>query len=424
MTPRHLVVVSYFHPPFPSPGGNRWVAMAHHLRAAGHRVTFVASNAFGSLPDDETASVVRTRDLKSARLLRGTLRRGRMADPGRGAAVERPPSFLLTKVLVPDSHLVSWLPTATRAVRRIVAREAVDCVVTTGPPESAHLAGLALGSRRPAWVADFRDGWLFEPLREPFPTAAQRRLDAALERRVVSSADAVVAATQPIADDLAARYGVRAVTVTNGYDPRLGSTAQEVGLPRLPDDRRLLVHTGALSGPRGRDSRPLLDALRRLMDEPETGSRLVLVHAGPTSPDDEAVLGLLRERGLALTLGTVSRPTAIALQRRAEALLLLTSSEISQSTGKLYEYLGAGRPIVALGAENEAARIVRETNAGITVPHDDVDAIVEALRKVVTGELAGAYAPHGLERYTYPAPALAMAEVVEGAIARRASASS
>jgi len=420
--PRHLVVVSYFHPPFPSSGGNRWVAMAHYLRAAGHRVTVVASDAFGSLPDDEANSVVRARDLKSAGLLRRVLRRGPLPEPGQGAAVERPPSSLLTKILVPDTHIVSWLPAAIRAVRRLVARGDVDCVVTTGPPDSVHLVGLALGSRRPAWLADFRDGWSFEPLREPFPTALQRRLDAALERRVVRRADALVAATQPIADDFRRRLGVNAVTVTNGYDPRLDGAAEKAILPSLPEDRRLIVHTGALSGPRGRDARPFLEALKRLADEPRVGSQIVLVQAGPTLPGDEPLLDALGQRGLALTLGVVPRPSSIALQRRAAVLVLLTSDEVSQSTGKLYEYLAAGRPILALAAENEAARIVSETNTGVSVPPDDVDAIAAALRRAAAGELELSYAPRGAERYTYPAPAEAMANVVESAISHRTAA--
>ena len=169
MSSRHIVV-SYFHPPFPSAGGNRWVAMARYLRADGHRVTFVASDAFGGLPHDGANCVIRARDIKSAARLRRLLRRGPMAPAGQGAAVERPASALLTKVIVPDTHVVSWIPAVVPVLRRLVARDDVDCVVTTSPPDSVHLAGLALGRRRPAWIADFRDGWMFEPLpRNRFP---------------------------------------------------------------------------------------------------------------------------------------------------------------------------------------------------------------------------------------------------------------
>jgi glycosyltransferase involved in cell wall biosynthesis len=392
--------------------------MARYLRAAGHEVTVVASDAFGALPDDHDLSVVRAHDLKSARLLRAALRRGPLPTGGRGAAVERPASSLLTKVLVPDAHVVSWLPAAVRALRRLIARGGVDCVVTTGPPDSAHLAGLALGRGRPAWVADFRDGWLLEPLRDPFPTRWQRRLDAGLERRVVTRADVVVAATEPIAEDFRRRYGVAAVTVTNGYDPQLDREAAGASLPPLPPDRTLLVHTGALSGPRGRDARPLLEALLGLDGRDEVRERLLLVQAGPTLPSDEDLLGRLRDRGLAITLGLVPRATAIALQRRAAALLLITSAEVSQSTGKLYEYLAAGRPILALARDNDAARIVRETNTGVTVAGDDPAAIADALAGVAAGRLFDGYAPRGTERYVYPAPAEAMAEVVAAAVAQ------
>jgi glycosyltransferase involved in cell wall biosynthesis len=264
---------------------------------------------------------------------------------------------------------------------------------------------------------------LFEPLREPFPTLLQRRLDAALEGRVLRCADAVVAATQPIADDFRRRHGVDAVAVTNGYDPTLDAALEQARLPSLPTNRQLIVHTGALSGPRGRDARPFLEAVRSLTGEPGIGSPALFVHAGPTGPADEPLLAALREAGLVLTLGVVPHMSAIALQRHAAVLVLITSDEISQSTGKLYEYLAAGRPIIALAGENEAARIVRTTNTGVVVPPSDINAIAAALGRAVTGELERLYAPTGVERYRYPAPAEAMAEVVETAIRRQGAGS-
>jgi glycosyltransferase involved in cell wall biosynthesis len=420
---RRLLVVSYFHPPFPGSGGNRWHSMGRHLRAAGHEVTILASDAFGSLPDDADQRVVRVRDLKSTPALRRVLGRGALAEPGTGATAEPPAPALLTKVLVPDAHVVSWLPWAVRTARRLCRTGGVDCLVTTGPPETAHLVGLALGRRRPAWVADFRDGWTFEPLREPFPTGLQRRIDATLEARVVRGTDGVTTVTEPISEDFRVRHGIDAVTVPNAYDPALEPEVERAQVPPLPDGRLALVHTGALSGPRGRDPRPLLKAFERLAAEaPDTAARLVLVQVGTHSDDDERYLAGLRAQGLALTLGPQPRAVSLALQRRARALLLITSDEVSQSTGKLYEYLAAGRPIVALADGNEAARIVQETATGVTVGPADTDGIVAALRSVVSGELDSRYAPRGVDRFTYPAPAEAVAAVVEAAVARRATA--
>ena len=121
----------------------------------------------------------------------GSPRRGEPPAPG-VRSVERPPGRVLTSVIVPDALVVSWLPAALATVRRLVRAGDVDCLVNEQPPESTHLIGLLLGRRRPAWVAEFRDGWRFEPLRESFPTAAQRSFDGWLEQRVANAAEVVV----------------------------------------------------------------------------------------------------------------------------------------------------------------------------------------------------------------------------------------
>ena len=248
MTSRRLLIVSHGHPPFPAPSGNRWLAMARYLREAGHSVTILASSAFGGLPDDKELGVVRVKDLQSVRVVRRMLRRGDLSAqppaPGVGAGLEMPPPAVLTKVLVPDPYAVSWLPALSFAAHRLLAREPFDCIVTSGPPESVHLLGLLLNGRRPAWIADFRDGWLFESTRAPFPTSAQRRLDAALERRVVQTADAVCTVTDPISNDFRRRCDVEAVTIANAYDSRFDVDVDVAELPSLPSGRRLIVHTG------------------------------------------------------------------------------------------------------------------------------------------------------------------------------------
>jgi len=423
VTPRHLLIVSYNHPPFPGPGGNRWLAMSRYLRDAGHTVSILASDAFGGLPDDDELGVVRVGDLKSARPLRRLLRRGDLAPltgSGPEAGLELPQTALLTRVLVPDAYVVSWLPALVVAARRLIGRGEVDCLVTSGPPESVHLAGLLLGRRRPAWIADFRDGWCFEPLRPAFPTAAQRGLDARLERRVASTAEIAVGVTRPIADDLERRLGARTAYVPNGWDP--GAAPGPVSPPAaaLRSGVVTLVHTGALSGDWGRDPEPLLRALRIVRADPGLPP-LRLLHAGRLTTGERELIDRSGVADAVECLGMLPRASALALQRAADALVLVTSRNASEATSKVFEYLAAGRPIVALAEDNEAARIVRETKTGLTVAPDDVDAIAEVLRRVASGELARGYAPSNLERFSYPGPADAVAELVEIAIERKRS---
>jgi glycosyltransferase involved in cell wall biosynthesis len=149
--------------------------------------------------------------------------------------------------------------------------------------------------------------------------------------------------------------------------------------------------------------------------------RVQLVLAGRLTPSERQMLEKSGVGDGVAHLGLLRRSDALALQRSADALLVITSGNRSEATGKLFEYLGAGRPIIALAEGNEAARIVNETNSGITVPPNNVDAIAAALRRLATGDLAREHAPLRTERYAYPGPAERMAEVVERAIARRQS---
>jgi glycosyltransferase involved in cell wall biosynthesis len=421
MPTHRILVVSYPYPPMPSVGGNRWAAMAKYLRLLGYDVTVLTTSAFGTLPDDAESGVVRSPDLTASTRLRKLLRRPPLPAAGAPAPVDKPPSAAITRFVVPDTWLLTWVPGATRIARALMHDRRIDCVVTSSPYESTHLVGLALGRRRPAWIADFRDGWTFEPWRQPFPTRAQRALDALLERRVVQTADRVVAVHRPLADDFRARLGVEAVHIANAWDPDLEREVGAAEAPQLDSGQVTLVHTGKLLGEWGRDPGPLFEALRLVArDHPDLGQRLRLVLAGRLDTGEERMLAELESDGIVEHAGHLSRPSAVALQRRADALVLLTSPTVTwEAPGKLFEYLAAGRPILALAHGNEAARIVEETGTGVAVPPDDVPAIAEALRRVARGDLARAYAPRNLERYMYPGPAVQFAKEVELAIGRR-----
>jgi glycosyltransferase involved in cell wall biosynthesis len=421
MPSRRLLVVVYPYPPMPNVGANRWAAAGKYLGRLGHEVTVVTTSAFGRLPDDENRGVVRTGDLNTSPPLRKLMRRPPIPLQENGAsAVEKPPPSVLTRTIVPDPSLVSWAPMALRAVRRILRRQPVDCIITSGPHEATHLVALGLGRRRPAWVADFRDGWGFQSLREAFPTAAQRKLDGALERRVVRSAGSIMAATPPIAEDLRDRFGVEASYVPNGWDPDLEGEVAAVEPVSLESNVVNLVHTGFLSAGSGRNPRPLFDALSVLVrDEPEVVARLRLVLAGRLMPEDNGLVSRPELSTVVRYLGALSRTQALALQRRADGLLLVTSRQSGEATGKIFEYLASGKPILALADGNVAARIVQETGTGVTVPPEDVDGIAIALKRAAAGELERFYQPRGLERYRYPELTQLFVEQIERAIARR-----
>lgn len=427
MPSRRVLVIVYYYPPDRSVGGHRWAAMVRHLRASGHDVTVLTTAMTGSLPDDEQQQVVRAWDLQAADGLRRLLRRAPMdsAAEGKGGAptTPGPPPRWMTHGVVPDSMLLAWVPAAAKAARRIIRERGIDCVITSCPPDSVATVPLLLGRNRPAWIADFRDGWRFEPLRGEWPSAAQTRADAWFERRVTATADVVVGATRPIAEDFADRCGAYGVHVPNAWDPTLDDQVAATPPVELDPDAFNLVHTGQLSGPRGRDPQPLFAAMRRLRDAGHPGiDRLRLVLVGGLDAAEDASLNELDVRDLVAVAGQQTHLTAVATQRAADALLLLTSpGHRSQATGKLYEYLAANRPILSLGVENEASRIIAETRSGDAVPPRDVDAITDALARTLDGRLPFTPDPDRLAAYRHPAPAHRIEQLIEDAIARRAA---
>lgn len=394
--------------------------MGHWLRSLGHEVTTITASAWGTLDDDLATDTHRTGDLVASGLLRRLLRRPPFASSTDPEATIVKSPLAMTRNAVPDFGLVTWVPAALIATRRLVHDRGIECIVTSGPLHSTHMIGLMLGRGRPAWIADFRDGWRYEPLHPPWPTRAQEHLDAAMERRVARGAEAVIGVTRPIAEDLSARLGIAATHIPNGWDPQRDVRTSKASDVELEPGTVSVVHTGKLSGDVWRDPEPLFAAMRWIATHsPDVARRLRLVLAGPLDPRLRELLEDADGAGVRY-VGQLSREGSLALQRRADALLLLTSSHhVSHATGKLYEYLAAGKPIIALARGNEAARIVQETGTGVTVAPDDVEGIAHALLAAVDGTLGTAYAPRGRDRYVYPAPAEAVAELVERAIERR-----
>lgn len=412
----NLLLVAYFYPPCRDTGAHRPAAMAKWLRRLGHHVTVLTTSAYGRLDTDDDEGVVRTNDLQRLRArLHGRDRVDALFDSD---TYSGHPHFL-SKVVVPEPLMVAWAPFAYRAALQLNARDRFDCVITSSPPESVHFVGRALRRRGVPWVADLRDGWTFEPIRPRFPTRLQRDYDERLERHWLGDADAVVAVSRPAAEDLRERLGLDPALIPNGWDPDLSADAAATdAADRLLDpERTSLVYTGRF-GSYGRDPAGLIEAMRTLATEhPDAAARLELVIAGPLTEDEAALMGTDVSPARIVVAGTLERADALALQRAADALLLLASSRRTQLLNfKVFEYLAAARPIVALAAGTEAGRIVAEAG-GQAVPADDPPAIVEALLRLLAGDVPPPD-PEARERYSYPTVAERMAAVAQGTTSR------
>ncbi len=413
--PRTILLVAHLAPPSPLSAARRTAGFAKYLARRGHRVIVLTSKVSGSGPVEGAARVIRTRDLMASDL--NWRRSSFEALQGSGAAAAPEPS-VLEAVVVPDLALVGWVPFAAPRAVAVAAQERADVVWTTGPPPSTNLIGLAVRRRLGIpWVADIRDGWRFERNHADFPLALQRRLDAAMDRRLTASADRVTAVTEPIARDARERLGAaHATTVSNGFD--LEELDELAGAPPeglLDPDRYSLLYTGRL-GYAKRSPGPLLAGLRALRErDAEAAARVEVLFAGPLREDERAEIEAADLAGTTRALGALDRTATMRLQRAADALLLITTGNPSETGQKLFEYFAADRPIFVVGDRTEAARMVAEARAGDAAPLDDPGEIARRLAALVRGETvvaAGAIAA----RFHYAALAEELERELELAI--------
>jgi len=278
------------------------------------------------------------------------------------------------RLLLPDAS-VTWNLTAVPAAIRIVRREGIDAVLTTSPPGSIHLVGAAVKQATGArWLADLRDPLVANQHRRADTTATRARQAAneQLARLVARQADAISCVSEAIAEEvrgLEPRGIVR--TISNGCD-----FDDFAGLDYRPAPRFRITHAGSFFG--RRDPRPFLQALK------DSGVDAVARFVGDFRSSD-------REWAESLALGHrlelipyAPRAESLRLQRDSEALLLLVPDAGGRGkgvlSGKVFEYLAAGRPILAVvPPDGAAADLIRETGAGVVVAPDDIGGISEAL---------------------------------------------
>jgi glycosyltransferase involved in cell wall biosynthesis len=280
------------------------------------------------------------------------------------------------RLLVPDEN-VSWNLTAIPTAIRIVKREQIDVVVTTSPPSSVHLVGAAVKRATGVpWVADLRDSVVAHPHRhaERLLVRAKEQGEHAVAKLIGRGADAIVAVSDAIAEEMRERSPRGpVVTIANGSD-----FDDFAGLEHTPSERLRITHAGSFFGKR--DPRPFLTALEQSgLDD------VVVRFLGDFRSVDREWAEQLGLGDRLELIAYAPRRRSLELQRDSEVLLLLIPEAGGRGkgvlSGKVFEYLAAERPILAVvPPEGAAAELIRAAGAGVVVAPDDVDGIATALR--------------------------------------------
>jgi glycosyltransferase involved in cell wall biosynthesis len=360
-----ILLISTAFPPENSPGALRSYGFAIHWQRAGDEVTVLTTQKTSR--DLELA----TEGVRVLEVDQGSPLPRRLGSAGAGRCssalrrLTRPVqdvTGIYSCARMPD-ETDGWVGPATRTA--LLGRP-WDVVVSSSGPYTVHRVAYQVKRAGAArwWVMDFRDLWTrnhcFTGL---FPfTILERRL----ERRFLREADLVSTVSAPLATALSQLARGSVHVVPNGHDPDLATPLAEKTPPA--DGMIRLVYTGSLYL-RGQDPRPLLCALAEVgRTSRELAERFRLIVAGPSWPRWER---LGRETGALRFLddrGFVGRREAWRLQSQASCLVALDWNPPTAGvvTSKVYEYLFARAPIVAIGGSDESvlARLLEETGRG------------------------------------------------------------
>jgi glycosyltransferase involved in cell wall biosynthesis len=411
----------------------RGLSFARYLPQAGCRLWVVtarnASNAYydpslvAQVPPDVEVHRTFTPELPFAwrTWLWKRLHRGSAAQvpTGRASAEITPGRLarLARSLATPDPQRV-WIPFAVRRAERLIRRHSIDTVIVSVPPFSELAAAVQLKRRFPGLrvVLDFRDEWLDFTLSSiETPGAAQKRRSAAvLERQAVEAADLVISVTSAWVDQIRARYPEQPREkfrlLPNGYDDEVFRNFT----PRPHAGGKLvMIYMGTAYARPVYSPEPFLNALDGL--EESVRRQIELRFVGRVEPELDP---LLANRGYDIVRHGFL-PQGEGLRILAESdILLLFANDPQWQPAKLFEYIASRKPILAIAPEDgEAARVIRETATGWTVPPGEAEAIrarvLDLVRRRGNGDGWG-IRPSGaaIERYSRSALARRLAEML------------
>jgi glycosyltransferase involved in cell wall biosynthesis len=387
-----VLIITYYWPPSGGAGVQRWLKFSKYLPDTGWMPVIltvdpeyaaypVTDNSLSSdLPDSVKVHTTKATNYFSI------YKKDKAAIPSAGFANNTDDSFksktlrfVRGNFFLPDPRR-GWNKFAFKKACELIESEGINCVITTSPPHSTQLIGLKLKRKYKSikWIADLRDPWTdIYYYKQFYPTVLSKSIDSSLEKKVLKNADNIITVGESLKKLFSSKLeglADKTEVITNGYDE---SDFKDI-LARRPS-RFTITYVGTLS-----DIYPVEALIPALNSFKEKDYLLRFV--GTVSEKTAVLLKSgIPEKSLEF-LPYVIHSEAVNYMVNSTLLLLiipLHQSNKSIITGKLFEYLASGVPILCMGpVDGDAAVIINNCKSGKTFSYYDVDNIAEYLMTV------------------------------------------
>jgi len=373
-----ILLIAFYFPPYNTIGSMRTGKLAKYLYSHGHDIRVLTARSL-PLPDDLTLEVPADLVLPSSwvnvNYLPELAAGGRKNVSVKGYASEsslaKRLGTLYKEIFNFPDEAVGWILYGYCKAKQVVSRWKPDLIYASATPYSSLIIAALLSKFfRIPWVAELRDLWIGNQTHHH--TAIRNLFEKKLEKAVLKTASAIVTVSQPLADTLKAKYPQPVHVIQNGFDPD-DYPADNQELPE--QNSTLMISYTGLMVKDYRDPSPLFQAAAELAEDGKG------IHINFYGRYSELVLALAEKYHLSdqvRAYPSVSYKDSLQIQKESDVLLHLLWNDIDQPgilTGKLYEYLGARRPILAVGKyhyQDEAAQLIVSRGAGLATNDPNV----------------------------------------------------
>jgi glycosyltransferase involved in cell wall biosynthesis len=384
-----VLIVTYYWPPGSGAGVQRWLKFSKYLPQFGWEpVILTVDPDFATYPALDLSieneippalTVIKTRATDYFRIYRKDKTKipssGFAATENRGFA-DKITRFIRGNFFIPDPRK-GWNKYAFREACQIIGENKIDHIITTSPPHSTQLIGLKLKKRFPhiKWIADLRDPWTdIYYYRQFYPTLLSEKVDSWYELRVLKSADKILTVGKSLKELFASKVqGLEKKTevIFNGFDEE-----DFTGITSSKPAVFTISYIGTLS-----DSYPVNGLLKAIASIKEKGTDLKLRFVGFVSEQQKKIILSVLEESDTEFVNYVDHLSAIKYMCSSSLLLLIIPDHPSNKsiiTGKLFEYMAAGKPIICLGPlAGDAAGLLRSSGYKGIFSWNDTDAIAD-----------------------------------------------
>jgi glycosyltransferase involved in cell wall biosynthesis len=417
---RKVLIITYYWPPGGGAGVQRWLKFSKYLRDFGWEpVIYTPANGEmpvidHSLEKDIPAGLTVLRQpiwepysvykkfigqRKDEKINTGFL-----TESSKPQKAEKVAVWIRGNLFIPDARKY-WVRPSVKYLSQYLNVHPVQAMISTGPPHSMHLIAMQLQklSGLP-WLADFRDPWTnIDFYKDLLLTGASDRKHHRLEKAVLEQANLVVSIGKNMSDEFSAILGkdpAKFKVISNGFD----AEDLERG-PVEPDKKFSLAHIGTLV--KSRNPEVLWKVLERLCEENGDFSKdLEIKLVGKVDVSVSASLEKYKLQDFVRKIDYLPHSEVIRIQQQSQVLLLLVNQTKNAEgilTGKFYEYLCSGRPILCIGPrKGELAEAFQETGCGQISGFDEEIALRENVLSYYTAYKKGTLASvaQHIEKYS------------------------